>query len=56
VNHVDGRSETLTVKGGQRLADICNDCVVLVGDSSVEVKGKVTVRIERGKVSVDAKR
>ena len=52
INHADGKSEMKTVKAGQRLTDICTDCVVLVGDSSVEVKGQVTVRIERGKVSV----
>ncbi len=55
-NHSSGRSETLTVKAGEKVADICADCVVLVGTSSVEVKGPATVKIERGKVSVDSRR
>jgi len=56
VNHSDGRSETITIKAGQTIADICSDCVVLTDTSSVEVKGNATVKIERGEVSIDGKR
>jgi hypothetical protein len=56
INHSDGRSETIKVGAGQRIANICSDCVVLTETSSVEVKGDATVKIERGEVSVDGKR
>jgi hypothetical protein len=56
INHSDGRSETITVAAGQTLANVCSDCVVLAETTSVEVRGNVTVRIERGEVSIDGKR
>lgn len=56
INHSDGRSETIKVGAGQRIANICNDCVVLAETTSVEVKGDATVKIERGEVSIDGKR
>lgn len=56
INHSDGRSETKKVGAGQRIANICSDCVVLTATSSVEVKGNATVKIERGEVSIDGKR
>lgn len=56
INRADGSSETLTVKPGQRIEDICNDCVVLVGESSVETRGRATVKIEGGEVSIASQR
>ncbi len=56
VNRADGSSETITVGPGQRLQNICDDCVILVGMSSVETRGRTVVRIERGEVSIEAKR
>ena len=56
VNRTDGSSTTLTLTPGQRVADVCSECVILVGNNSVETKGRVTVKIEGGKVSVDSRR
>ena len=56
VNRADGQSAMLTIKPGQKLNDVCNDCVVLVGNSSVEATGRVTVKIEGGKVSITSQR
>ena len=56
INHSDGRSETVKVGAGQKIANVCGDCVVLAATSSVEVKGDATVKIERGEVSIDGKR
>jgi hypothetical protein len=56
INHSDGRSETIKVGAGQSIANICSDCVVLAGTTSVEAKGDATVKIERGEVSIDGKR
>lgn len=56
VNAADGSSQKLTVKGGERVKDICSDCVILVGKSSVETKGRATVKIEGGEVSIAAQR
>lgn len=56
INRADGSSETLTLQPGQRLEDICTDCVVLVGESSVEARGRATVAIEGGKVSIASRR
>jgi|SRR5688572_15836971 hypothetical protein len=56
INHSDGRSETIKVGAGQRLTNICSDCVVLAETTSVEAKGKEAVKIERGEVSIDGKR
>jgi hypothetical protein len=56
VNSADGASQTLTVKAGERVKDICSDCVILVGNSSVETKGRTTVKIEGGEVSIASQR
>lgn len=56
VNGADGSSETRTVKAGEKVKDICSDCVILVGDSSVETKGRTTVKIEGGEVSIASQR
>ncbi len=56
VNHSDGKSETIKVGAGQSITNICGDCVVLAGTTSVEAKGNATVKIERGEVSIDGKR
>ncbi len=56
INHSDGKSETITIGAGQSIANICSDCVVLAGTTSVEAKGNATVKIERGEVSIDGKR
>jgi hypothetical protein len=56
VNRADGSSDTLTIKPGQKAADVCGDCVLIVGDSSVEAKGQTTVRVEGGKVSIGSQR
>lgn len=55
INHSDGRSEIRILKAGETVADICANCVILSGNSSVEVNGTVTVKIERGEVSIDGK-
>jgi hypothetical protein len=51
VNRSDGQSEVMTLKPGQRIANICTACVILAGESAVEVGGRVTVTIEGGKVT-----
>jgi len=56
VNGADGSSTTITVKAGESVKDICGDCVILVGDSSVETRGRATVKIEGGKVSIASQR
>lgn len=56
VNGADGVSQKLTVQAGEKLKDICSDCVILVGNSSVETKGRTTVKIEGGKVSIASQR
>ncbi len=56
INRADGSSETLTLKPGQRLEDICTDCVVLVGENSVEARGRATIAIEGGKVTIASQR
>ena len=52
VNRSDGQSEVITLKPGQRIADICTACVILVGESAVEVSGRVTVTIADGRATV----
>ena len=56
VNRADGSSETLKIRAGQRVADICADCVILVGQSSVEARGRATIKIEGGEVSTASQR
>ena len=56
INRADGSSDVLTIKARQKVADVCSDCVILAGNSSVEVKGFVTVKIEDGKVSISSQR
>jgi hypothetical protein len=56
VNRADGSSDKLTLKPGQKLPGVCSDCVVLMGDTSVEAKGKMTVKVEGGKVSIGSQR
>lgn len=56
INRSDGSSETLTLKAGQKLNDICSDCVILLGLDSVEARGRATVKIEGGKVSITSQR
>lgn len=52
VNRSDGESEVLTLKPGQRIVNICTVCVILVGESSVEVSGRVIVTIAGGRATV----
>jgi hypothetical protein len=52
VNRSDGRSEVITLKPGQRIANICTACVILVGETSVETSGRTVVVIEGGKAAV----
>lgn len=52
VNRNDGQSEVLTVKPGQRLANVCVSCVILVGETSVEAAGREVAVITGGKVTV----
>ena len=56
VNRADGSSETVTVKAGQKMENICTDCVILVGKNSVETRGSTTVKIEGGQVSIASQR
>ena len=56
VNRTDGSSETITVKAGKKVDNICTDCVILVGNSSVETRGRATVKIEGGEVSIASQR
>ena len=56
VNRANGSSETINVKPGQKLENICDDCVILAGASSVETRGRTTVKIEGGQVLLDTKR
>ena len=50
INRVDGSSDTITIKPGEKLAAVCEECIVLLGNTSVEASGKV--RVEGGKVSL----
>ncbi len=52
VNGSDGSSTTVTVKAGESVKDICSDCVILLGAGSVETRGRTTVKIEGGKISL----
>ena len=52
VNRADGSSETITVKPGEKVANVCDECIVLLGSTSVEAKGADSVRVEGGKVSI----
>ncbi len=56
INRDDGSSDTIAVKAGQRLNDICSSCVILMGDESVEVKGREVATIQGGKIAARAKR
>ena len=56
VNGSDGDSKVVKVPARQNVTDICTACVILSGDSSVEAVGRVTVKIEGGKVSINGKR
>ena len=56
VNRSDGSSEAITLGPRQRLENICDDCVVLVGASSVETRGGTTIKIERGEASLETRR
>jgi len=56
INRADGSSELLRVASGQRLENICTECVVLLGDESVEPRGSVTVEIRGGKLSLKPSR
>lgn len=51
VNTSDGQSNVITLKAGERVANVCTSCVVLVGDTSVEVTGRVVAVIQGGKVT-----
>lgn len=56
ISRDDGSSETLTMKGGQELTDVCASCVILVGESSVEVRGRDTAMIRGSKVAIKSGR
>lgn len=51
VNTSDGQSNVITLKAGERVANVCTSCVVLVGETSVEVTGRVVAVIQGGKVT-----
>ncbi len=51
VNTSDGQSNVITLKAGERVANVCTSCVVLVGETSVEVTGRVVAIIQGGKVT-----
>lgn len=51
VNTSDGQSNVITLKAGERATNVCTSCVVLVGDTSVEVTGRVVAIIQGGKVT-----
>ena len=55
INRSDGSSEEITVKARGKLADVCKACVVVVGESTTEATGDVTVTIEGGKVSINTR-
>ena len=52
VNRADGSSDTIAIKPGEKVTNVCEECIVLLGPTSVEAKGKDTVRVEGGKVSI----
>ncbi len=52
INSADGSSDTITVKAGAKMTNICGDCVILTPTSSVEARGKAKVKIERGDVAI----
>lgn len=51
VNTSDGQSNIVTLKAGERIPDVCTSCVIVVGDTSVEVLGRAVAVIEGGKVT-----
>ena len=52
INRADGSSDTVTIKPGEKVTAVCEECIVLLGSTSVEAKGKDTVRVEDGKISI----
>ncbi len=56
VNGSDGDSKVITVRARENVADVCTGCVILLGESAVEAIGRMTVKIEGGKVSISGKR
>jgi hypothetical protein len=56
VNSSDGQSQVLTVPAREKVGGVCSDCVVLLGNTSVEAKGAMTVMVEGGKVSIGSQR
>lgn len=52
VNTSEGQSNVLMLKAGERVANVCTSCVILVGDTSVEATGRVLAVIQGGKVTV----
>jgi hypothetical protein len=55
VNSADGESKTIILRPGERVNDVCTDCVILTNTSSVETKGKTTVKIEDGELSITSR-
>ena len=51
VNTSDGQSNVIILKAGERVANVCTSCVILVGDTSVEVIGRAVAVIQGGKVT-----
>lgn len=52
VNTSDGQSSVLVLKAGERTANVCTSCVILVGETSVEATGRVLAVIQGGKVTI----
>lgn len=55
INRDDGSSETVTLKAGQKINDICSGCMILMSDTSVEVRGREVATIQGGKISAKSR-
>ena len=55
INDSNGQSKIVTVPPREKLSSVCESCVVLSGNTSVEVTGKVIVKVENGQISGGSK-
>jgi hypothetical protein len=55
VNDSDGESKALTLQPDAKIANVCQSCVILAGNSSVEANGNDLVKITKSNIAISAK-
>lgn len=55
VNADNGESKTLTLPPHKKVTDICDSCVVVLGNATAEVNASDVVKIADGKILVRSK-